>query len=410
MNLESKAQKTPITKYQKSVIAIVVFTLFTIVVDYMSLPALSAILLPSLSISTAQFGVLVSVYAFSAGASGFLTTGFADRYDRKNMLMVYYGGFIIGMLVCALSHSLTIFIIGRIITGVFGGVVASICLAIVADLFAPDQKGRVMGYVQIAFAASHIIGLPLALYLATKFDWHWMYLIFFILGLAILCIIFLIIDPIKEHLNRGKTKNLLEHSLNTLQNKGYWAVYSNNIILVLGDVMFMTFYAAYCTNNLRVQLEDLPLLFGIGGVATILLSPMIGHFVDRLGKLKVFIMGTGLAMIMVGIFSFLGIVSFWTIAVLHTLLFLGITTRMISSTAIATDVPREKERGSFMALDASFQQISGGIAAASAGFMVFQLSDGSVEGYPLLGVVVVVLMMITILLMIVIHRNLKKQK
>ena len=57
--------------------------LFTIVVDYMTLPALSAILLSELQITTQQFGFLVSVYAFSAGASGFLATGFADRFDQK---------------------------------------------------------------------------------------------------------------------------------------------------------------------------------------------------------------------------------------------------------------------------------------------------------------------------------------
>ena len=37
----------------------------------MTLPALSAILLPALAMTTKQFGLLTSVYAFSAGISGF---------------------------------------------------------------------------------------------------------------------------------------------------------------------------------------------------------------------------------------------------------------------------------------------------------------------------------------------------
>lgn len=401
---------SPFTAYQILLIVIIAFILFTIVVDYMTFPALSAILLPQLQINTKQFGLLVSVYAFSAGASGFIATGFADRFDRKKLLLVYYGGFILGMMICATSNSFTTLIAARAITGTFGGVVASICFAIVADLFEADQRGRVMGFIQMAFAASQMAGLPLALYLATHFDWHLTYWLFFIFGLVILGVIFIKMESISKNLPFERQESLLKHSFNIIGNREYWTAFSNNVLLVLGDVMFMTFHAAYSTNNLGLRLDDLPLLFGIGGVATIIFSPIVGKLSDRYGKLPIFIVGTVLAISMVVVYSHLGRVPFWLIIVLHTLLFIGINARMIAATALTTVLPNPTDRGAFMALDASFQQIAGGVAATAAGLFVFQLSDGWIEGYSNLGFVVIGLMSITIGLMYTIHRIVKRKK
>ncbi|MEZ5174176.1 MAG: hypothetical protein R2850_11905 [Bacteroidia bacterium] len=65
--------------------------------------------------------------------------------------------------------------------------------------------------------------------------------------------------------------------------------------------------------------------------------------------------------------------------------FVGINARMISSTALATIVPKQEHRGAFMALDSSLQQVAGGIAASAAGLIVYQAADGMIHGFPMLG-------------------------
>lgn len=59
-----------------------------VVLDFMVLSPLGAILMPRLNISTSQFGLVVSVYAFSAGAAGLCAAWFADRFDRKNAIVL----------------------------------------------------------------------------------------------------------------------------------------------------------------------------------------------------------------------------------------------------------------------------------------------------------------------------------
>lgn len=410
MKQNKKAGTTPLTPYQFLLIIVFVFVLFTIVVDYMTLPALSAILLPELNITTQQFGLVVSAYSFSAGISAFLATSFLDRFDRKKSLLFYYGGFILGILLCATSNSLYTLVIARIIVGSFGGVVAAICFAIVADLFEKDQRGRVMGFVQLAFAAGFVVGLPVAMYLATNYYWQLIYSIFVGIGIVLLAIILIKFKPINDHLINTQIETQLIHSVKIVKNSDYWKVFANNIFLVLGDTIFMTFGSAFSTSNLGINLDELPILYGISGLSTIVLSPFIGQLSDKFGKLQIFIIGSIIGIISIAIFSNMSEVPFWLVATVHTLIFIGINARMISSTAIATIIPNKNDRGSFMALDSSFQQITGGIGATVAGLIVYQAANGTIYGYSNLGWTVIGLMLITIGLMYSINTTLKKSR
>lgn len=72
------------SNYHKWVIGLLAFTQFTVVLDFMIMAPMGDLLIKSIGLTPSQFGIVVSAYAFSAGASGLLTAGFADRYDRKN--------------------------------------------------------------------------------------------------------------------------------------------------------------------------------------------------------------------------------------------------------------------------------------------------------------------------------------
>src|SRR6201996_2054466 len=91
------------SRYQTGLVAILALVQFTIILDFIIMSPLGAILMPALGITATQFGVAVSAYAFSAGISGVLAAGFADRFDRKRLLLFFYAGFMAGTLLCALA-------------------------------------------------------------------------------------------------------------------------------------------------------------------------------------------------------------------------------------------------------------------------------------------------------------------
>ena len=123
--------KKKFTGYQKFIIAVLTLTQFSVVLDFMVMSPLGDILMKSMSLSTTEFGIAVFAYAFSAGISGILTAGFADSFDRKKLLLFFYIGFVLGTLFCGLANTYPLLIMARIFTGVFGGVIGSISMAIV---------------------------------------------------------------------------------------------------------------------------------------------------------------------------------------------------------------------------------------------------------------------------------------
>src|SRR3982751_635453 len=151
------------TRYQKFIVAVLAFLQFTIILDFMIISPLGALLLRDLHITTRQFGLVVSAYAFSAGASGLLAAGFADKFDRKRLLLFFYAGFLLGTLLCGVAGSYAFLLGARIVTGVFGGVIGSISMAIVADVFPLEVRGRVMGFMQMGFGARQVLGIPMGL-------------------------------------------------------------------------------------------------------------------------------------------------------------------------------------------------------------------------------------------------------
>src|ERR1700704_6478850 len=169
---QQKQSSVPFTGYQKFAIFILALTMFTAVLDFMVMSPLGDILMKSLNLKPAHFGFAVSAYAFSAGISGLLTAGFADKFDRKKLLLFFYTGFIAGTFLCGIAQSYPLLVGARIITGLFGGVIGSISMAIIADLFSIQQRGRVMGFVQMGFGASQVLGIPVGLYLANSWGWH----------------------------------------------------------------------------------------------------------------------------------------------------------------------------------------------------------------------------------------------
>jgi len=94
MDTNTATIENKFTRYQALVIVLIALTQFTVVLDFMVMSPLGDMLMKSMELTTKQFGLAVSVYAFSAGTSGLLTAGFADRFDRKKLLLFFYIGFI----------------------------------------------------------------------------------------------------------------------------------------------------------------------------------------------------------------------------------------------------------------------------------------------------------------------------
>ena len=147
------------------------------------------------------------------------------------------------------------------------------------------------------------------------------------------------------------------------------------------------------------RVERLPLIYLITGFCTIFTGPMIGRGADRFGKFPTFVFGTVLAIVMVTVYTHLGPTPLFGVVAVNAVLFVGIFSRMIPAQALMSAIPAPAERGAFMSVSSSLQQISGGIASALAGLIVVQEPSGHLLHFEKLGYVVCVASLLCLLMM-----------
>src|SRR5579871_6954077 len=229
--MSSPSKEKVFTGYQVFVIAVLAFMQFAVILDFMVISPLGVILMKTLSITPSKFSLAVSAYAFSAGASGLLAAGFADKFDRKRLLLFFYVGFLLGTALCGVANSYPFLVGARIVTGVFGGVIGSIVMAIVADLFPLQVRGRVMGTIQTAFAASQVFGLPLGWELANRWGWHMPFFMILAVGAPVGVVIALRLQPIVEHLKIPSTRNPVRHLVATIGQERYLQTFLATMML-----------------------------------------------------------------------------------------------------------------------------------------------------------------------------------
>ena len=334
-----------------------------------------------------------------------LAAGFADRFDRKRLLLFFYGGFILGTVLCGLATSYHLLLAARVVTGLFGGVVGSVVMAIVTDLFAMQQRGRVMGFIQTAFAASQILGLPAGIFFANLWDWHAPFLAVVAVCAPVALAIALRMKPVNAHLGLPQEHSPFMHLWHTVTRRRYLPAFAVTATITTGGFMLMPFGSAFLVNNVKISLDHLPTLYLVTGLATIFAGPMIGRMSDRFGKFPVFVFGSILSIIMVLVWTHLGPVPLWMVIVVNVLLFVSIFSRLIPSQALISALPEPARRGAFNAVNASLQQFSGGLAAALAGLVVAQGPDGRLQHFDVIGYIVIAAALAALYFMSQVHRQ-----
>lgn len=397
-------------RYQKLMVALLAFLQFTIVLDFMILAPLGAQLLDDLRIQPSRFGLVVSAYAFAASLSGILAAGFADRFDRKKMLLFFYVGFLIGTILCGLAPTYRVLLFARIFTGVFGGVIGSITFAIIADVFPPQQRGRVIGLVQASFAAAQLLGLPLGLILANRWDWHAPFLMIAAVTAVVGVFIAWKVRPITGHLALQREHGAFAHLLGALRRPEYLRSFATTAVMTTSGFLMMPFGSAFAVNNMHVPMGDVQDIYLVTGLTSFVLGPLLGKVSDRINKFGLFAGASLLTLAVVLYYTRLGPTPLAVVLGLNAVLFAGIMGRIVSATSLTMALPDPANRGAFMAIGASLQQLAGGLAANVAGAIVVRGHTGPLGRYDTLGVVSAVGMVLSAVLMYGVHRDVQAKQ
>lgn len=371
---------------------------FTNIMDFMIMMPLGPQLMRLFDITPQQFGLLVSSYTFSAGVSGFCTAFFIDRFDRKRFLQILYLGFLVGTLACGLAPTFDLLLAARIFTGLFGGVLGAVVLAIVGDVIPFERRGQAMGFIMAAFSVASVFGVPFGLWIATTFTWHAPFLFLVVLAIPIQFCIVKFIPSLSLHIENAKQNNVKQTLQNITSNPNQRKAITLMMVVMFGHFSIIPFLSPYMVSNVGFNEHQLSYIYLFGGLCTIVSSPVIGKLADKIGKLKVFTWFVSISCIPVLLITHLPHVEVWIALIVTSLFFAMSSGRFIPAQAMVTATVTPQNRGSFMSIVSSMQQLSAGLAAYIAGVIVVKQPSGQLLNYNWVGCISVAGALLTLFL------------
>ncbi len=356
--------------------------------DFMIMMPLGPQLMKLFQISPQQFGFAVSAYSITAGITGFISAFFVDKYDRKKLLLYAYIGFVIGTFSCAFAPTYEFLVAARMLAGLFGGMIGAQVLSIVADTFEYQRRASAMGILMTAFSLASVIGVPTGLWLAARYSWHAPFLVIGGLGVLIAILIALFVPPINKHLlepAEQSTRNPLHVLTDIFNTPNQMRALTLSIVLMLGHFSIIPFLTPSLVGNVGFGQDNIFLIYLVGGLLTIFSAPLVGKLADRKGKYPVFVVFALLSLIPVWLITNLWPMPLWAVLTISGLFFITINGRMVPMQAIVSSVTTPQQRGGFMSINSSMQQLASGIATSIAGAIVYESADGRIERYHWVG-------------------------
>lgn len=367
------------------------FVMFSNILDGMIMMPLAPTIKQIFNIDTRHFGWLVSSFGIAAGCSSFASTFWADKFDRKKILITLYIGFIIGTFFCAMSPNFTFFLVSRIFTGLFGGVCGSVIMAIVGDVIPNERRAQAMGIVMMGFALASVVGVPMGLIIANHYNWQMPFFVICAIGLLVLISIIIFVPNVNKHLTSDKKHSALDFYKAIFSSKATITALSLPAILVIAHMAIIPYITDYSVNNLHLsQQTDVPLMYLIGGILSVINSPLVGKLSDKYGRYKMFVILSCLAIIPIFLITNLTTGSLVVFLICSSLFFIGSGGRLIPVQAMVTSAVLPQYRGSFMALNSSLQQFTMGIVTLIGGLIITNNSKGELEHYNVVGYIAII--------------------
>jgi predicted MFS family arabinose efflux permease len=364
-------------KKKRAIVLVLALVMFSNIMDFMVLMPLGPKLMRLFSISPREFSFLVSIYSFTAGIFGFLGSLIFDRLDRKVALLGAYTGFLFGTVACAFAPNYSVLLFARAFSGAFGGLLSGISFAIVGDLFSIHERGLATGKLMTAYSLAAIVGVPSGIFLANHFGWHATFGGIGVLGVFSMGLAVKVIPRVRSHL-RSHYSGIFAGLTENLRDPNSRVALTTTLMMVLSQFVVIPFISPYLVSNTGFLETQLPLVYLLGGVLTVMSGIFMGKICDQFGSKKVFYKTGLLFLVPVFLITHMGHVGLIATLAVTTAIFVFSNFRSVPAmTIISSSIPPSR-RGSFMSLNSCVYQLGSSCATFMGGYVISQ-TPGQVE-------------------------------
>ncbi|MCB9034067.1 MAG: MFS transporter [Chitinophagales bacterium] len=355
-------------------------------VDAMLLMPLINEVMAAFKVGTKSATTVVSIYSFFAFLSGILSSGWVDRFDRKKALLFCFAGFTIGTTLCAFATNFYAMIGCRAITGVFGGIVGGVATAMVSDIIPYERRATAISIISLSFAVAAITGIPFAFHLVIKYDLFMPFKILAAVSGLTLLAVHVWLPNMTDHIHLiDKSVKRLAYIVDVFKDKNQVLALFLAFIIIFSHQVVILFIIPYFENNIGFDEDWVPIMYAIGGICTVITSPFIGKFSDKIGNKQSFLILMLLSFIPIYITTNITSASIPVAIVICATFFILAAGRIIPAYTIMTAATTKDKRGGFMSLRSAFLELGTAVASVVSGFVVGINTTGKVTNFNKLG-------------------------
>ena len=327
----------------------------------------------ALGIPMSRLGVIGGSYMAAATIVGLLGSLVLDRFERRAALTTAVTGLGLATLSGALASGAGTLVAARAAAGSFGGIAATLCFSIVADLTPEERRGRATAFVASGFSLASILGVPAGLELARRGGWTAPFWIVGALTLVLAAACRLILPPVRAHLESREPAAPLR-----LDRKAALA-FAALASTIFGNFLLVPNLSAFMQFNLGFPREKLGFLYLFGGLMGLATMRVAGVWMDRSGAFKPVLVGTILVTVALGGGAVLE-PPLLPPLVFFTMFMSFNAGRWVTLNALSTLVPAPGARARFLSAQMALSHASSALASFASTAFLSADASGKLSG------------------------------
>lgn len=296
----------------------------------------------------------------------------SDRFGRRPVLLWGFGIFLAGSLICALTHSISVFLVGRILQAGGGCVGIVLGRAIVRDLFDRRQAASMIGYVTMGMAVAPMVGPAIGGVLDQTFGVEAISYFVIAVGLIVSLAAFVNLHETNHYRMSGGIGELFRSFATLLTLPAFWAY---SLTAAFTSIAFFAFLGGgpfIASELLEMTPSEYGLYFMLVAAGYIVGNWVSGRYASTAGVLRMITAGNLLllaAIAAIAIFFASGFIH--PLSLFGPIFFVGIANGICLPSSIAGAVSvRPDLAGAASGLAGSMQIGFGAIASALVGWLL----------------------------------------
>ncbi|RNB84023.1 MFS transporter [Brevibacillus nitrificans] len=230
-----------------------------------------------LQIPVTTAGLTVTLYALGVTVGAPVLTSLTSRVPRKMLLFWIMAFFLVGNAIAATATSITMLLIGRVVSAFAHGVFMSIGSTIAADLVPNDRRASAISLMFTGLTVATVTGVPLGTYLGQQLGWRTAFMAIVIVGVIAMIANMLLVP---SNLRKG-VKTTFGDQLKLVTNSRLLLMFIITTLGYGGTFVVFTYLSPLLTDITGFTAGQVAVILLVYGIAIAIGNMMGGKLANR---------------------------------------------------------------------------------------------------------------------------------